>query len=124
MTRRSWLAAGLAAVALGLVTLVTGAVLVALRDGGYPWHAGLGSTVGGQSTASVTLEDGTTTSFTGGAAETQAWLDAEQARLRDAYGITTRTETGEVLRVVGVVLLVAGVVASAAAWRARPAVPA
>jgi hypothetical protein len=122
MTR--WFAAGLTAVVLGVVAVVTGVVLVALRDTAYPWHAGIASTAGGPSTASVTQDDGTTTSFTGSPVDAQAWLDAEQERLKDAYGISARTQAGEVLRVVGGVLLIGGAVLAVWARRARPVVPA
>jgi hypothetical protein len=127
-TQRRWLAAGLTALALGVVALVAGAVMVALRESAYPWHAGIASTAGGSSTASVTRDDGTVMSFTGTADAAQDWLDAEEARLRDVHGISARTAAGEVLRVVGGALLLAG--AGALVWRtvtarrARPVVPA
>ena len=108
---RTWLTAGLLTLALGAVALVTGAVLVALDDAALPWHAGIASTAGGSSTASVTDDNGTITSFTGTADEAQAWLDREQDRLKDEHGITTRTAAGGVLRTAGIVLLVLGAAA-------------
>ena len=62
----------------------------------------------GPTTASVTDDDGTVTSFTGTPEAAQAWLDAEQDRLKDEHGITTRTAAGGVLRTAGIVLLVLG----------------
>jgi hypothetical protein len=108
MRQRRWLATGLATVVIGAVALVTGATLVALDDAALPWHAGIASTVGGSATASVTDDDGTTTTFTGTEDEAQAWLDREQERLKQEHGIDTRTATGGVLRVVGIVLLALG----------------
>jgi hypothetical protein len=111
---RTWLTASLLTLALGAAALVTGAVLVALDDAALPWHAGISSTAGGSSTASVTDDDGTLTSFTGSPDEAQAWLDREQDRLKDEHGITMRTAAGGVLRAAGIVLLVLG--AGALAW--------
>jgi hypothetical protein len=108
---RTWLVTSLLTLALGAAALVTGAVLVALDDAALPWHAGIASTVGGSATASVTDDDGTTTSFTGTPEAAQAWLDREQDRLKGEHGITTRTAAGGVLRTAGIVLLVLGAAA-------------
>ena len=108
---RTWLVTSLLTLALGAAALVTGAVLGALDDAALPWHAGIASTVGGSATASVTDDDGTTTSFTGTPEAAQAWLDREQDRLKGEHGITTRTAAGGVLRTAGIVLLVLGAAA-------------
>jgi hypothetical protein len=110
------LATGLATLVLGAVALVSGATLVALDDAALPWHAAIASTVGGSATASVTDDDGTTTTFTGTENEARAWLDREQDRLKREHGIDTRTAAGGVLRTVGIVLLALG--AGVLAWRA------
>jgi hypothetical protein len=118
---RTWLVASLLTFALGAAALVTGAVLVALDDAALPWHAGISSTAGGSSTASVKDDDGTTTSFTGTPDEAQGWLDREQDRLKDEHGITTRTAAGGVLRTAGIVLLVLGAAALTGVLVARRA---
>jgi hypothetical protein len=98
-------------IVLGVVVLVVGASLLMLRDGGWPWHAGIGGPAGaGTTIAEIVEEDGTLHRFSGSPAETQAWLDRTQEELKDAYGIPTKIAAGWVLAPVGLTLMVLGLV--------------
>jgi hypothetical protein len=95
---------------LGVVVLVVGASLLMLRDGGWPWHAGIGGPVGGSTTAEIVDADGTRYRFSGSPAEAQSWLDRTQNQLKDAHGIPAKIAAGWVLAPVGLALAVLGVV--------------
>jgi hypothetical protein len=97
------------AVALGLAALLVGASLLMLRDGGWPWHAGITDSAGiGSTTAEIVDEDGTAYRFTGSSTEAQHWLDRKQDELKDAHGIATKIAVGRVLQPVGLVLVLLG----------------
>jgi hypothetical protein len=95
------------AIALGVVALVVGASLLTLRDGGWPWHAGIGGTAG-TATAEIIDEDGTAYRFSGTPAEAQTWLDGKQDELKQTHGINAKIAAGRVLQPVGLVLMLLG----------------
>ncbi|MDT5041905.1 MAG: hypothetical protein QOE51_2890, partial [Actinoplanes sp.] len=83
------------AIVLGVALLVVGASLLMLRDGGWPWHTTISSSVGaGSTTAKIIDEDGTGYQFTGSSAEAQHWLDGKQDELKAAHGIPTKIAVG------------------------------
>ncbi len=97
------------AIVLGVVALFAGASLLLLRDGGWPWHAGIDGPVGaGSATAEIVEEDGTRYLFTGSPAEAQDWLDSKQDELKTAHGIPAKIAVGRVLQPVGLALVLVG----------------
>jgi hypothetical protein len=99
------------AIVLGVVLLVVGASLLTLRDGGWPWHATISSSVAvGSTTAEIIDEDGTAYQFTGSSAEAQHWLDGKQDELKAAHGIPTKIAVGRVLQPVGLAIVLLGLV--------------
>jgi hypothetical protein len=97
------------AIVLGVVSLLVGASLLLLRDGGWPWHASIGGPVGaGSTTAEIIDEDGTAYRFTGSSTDAQHWLDRKQDDLKAAHGIPTKIAIGEVLQPVGLALVLLG----------------
>src|SRR4051794_23259223 len=65
-------------IALGVAAFFVGACLLMLRDGGWPWHASIGSPGVGATTAEIIDEDGTAYRFTGSPTDAQHWLDRKQ----------------------------------------------
>jgi len=97
------------AIVLGVVALVAGASLLTLRDGGWPWHAGIAATAGaGTATAEIIEQDGTAHRFSGTPADAQAWLDNKQDELKDAHDIPAKIAVGRVLRPIGLALVLLG----------------
>ena len=97
------------AIALGLALLLTGASLLMLRDGGWPWHASISdSAAAGSTTAEIIDEDGSAYRFTGSPADARRWLDREQDELKRAHGIPAKVAAGRVAQPAGLVLLLAG----------------
>jgi len=97
------------AIVLGVVALVAGASLLMLRDGGWPWHAGITATAGaGTATAEIIEADGTAHRFSGSPADAQAWLDSTQEELKDAHGIPAKIAVGSVLQPAGLALVLLG----------------
>jgi len=99
------------AVALGLIVVVLGSSLVMLRDGGWPWHASITDSAGAApATVEILDEDGAAYRFTGSPADARTWLDHKQDELKMVHGIPTKIAAGQVLRPIGLALVVVGLV--------------
>lgn len=103
-------ATAVVAVALGLVTVLLGASLVMLRDGGWPWHASIRDSAGtGSTTVEIIDEDGAAYRFTGSSTDAQNWLDRKQDELKKAHGIPAKIAVGNVLEPIGLALVLVGI---------------
>jgi hypothetical protein len=105
------------AIIFGVTALLVAASLLLLRDGGWPWHASMGGSVGGSTTAEIIDADGTAYQFTGSLTEAEHWLDRKQDELMDAHGISTKIAVGRVLQPVGLAIVLLGL--ARLLWRPR-----